>query len=241
MSRLRVVSSELFGSWYLLRKSEFLTKVTIPHEHSSQLLRSGIRFLDKDQSRIPYLRIGVVQEVWLCIEVEFSKADQSGHGRILMHRAQESQPADCVVTRMRQYIIMSRDVFGARDCDPLFHVPGLPRYTTESLTAFMRATCHLIGLPATRISAHSLRYGGATTMAAAGFHEYVIAYYGGWAPDSRSMRKYIKPSNAMVETVSRHMASARHSMSTVEIVNQLLAFRMAGKDDGVTPNAKRMR
>ena len=241
MSRLRVVSSELFGSWYLLRKSEFLPRVTAPHSLSSQLLRSGIRFLDRDQNRIPYHLIGAIQVFWLCIEVEFSKADQSGHGRILMHRVQDHQPADCVVTRMLQYIIMSRDVFGARDGDPLFHVPGLPRYTTESLTAFMRATCHLIGLPASKVSAHSLRYGGATTMAAAGFHDYVIAYYGGWAQGSSSMRKYVKPSNAMVETVSRHMADARHSMSTVEIVNQLLAFRMSATADCVTPHAKRMR
>ena len=177
----------------------------------------------------------------MCIEIEFSKADQSGHGRILMHHVQEHQPADCVVTKMRQYMVLSREGFGAKVSDPLFYVPGLPRYTTDSLTAFMRATCHLIGLPATRISAHSLRYGGATTMAAAGFHDYVIAYYGGWAAGSTSMQKYIKPSNALVKAVSQHMASAQHSMSTVAIVNQLLAHRMAGMDSERQSNRQGMR
>lgn len=230
MSRLRVVTSELFGSWYLLRKNEFLPKVCAPNDHSSQMLRSHIRFLDIHQQTIPYASLGGPCVYWLRIELEFSKADQSGHGRILMHYRQLSTPEVCVVTRMLQYIIMSRDLFGATEHDPLFYVPGLPRYTTESLAAFMRATCHLVGLPASRVSAHSLRYGGATTMAAAGFHDYVIAYYGGWAPDSRCMRKYIKPSNNMVQNVSQHMASDKHSKSTVEIVNQLLAHRMTGSE-----------
>ena len=231
MSRLRAVTSELFGSWYLLRKNEFLPKVSTHDDHSSQMLRSHIRFLDIHQNVIPYRLLGVTRDHWLRIELEFSKADQSGHGRILMHYRQTSNPAGCVVTRMLQYIVMSRDVFGASERDPLFYVPGRPRFTTESLAAFMRATCHLIGLPASRVSAHSLRYGGATTMAAAGFHDYVIAYYGGWAPDSRCMRKYIKPSNNMVQTVSQHMASEKHSRSTVEIVNQLLAHRMSGSGE----------
>ena len=66
-------------------------------------------------------------------------------------------------------------------------------------------------------------------MAAAGFHDYVIAYYGGWTPDSKAMRRYIRPTNEMVQAVSKHMASATHSRSTVDIVQQLLAYRMSDK------------
>ena len=51
----------------------------------------------------------------------------------------------------------------------------------------MRATCTLVRLPADKISAHSLRYGGSTTLAAAGYPEYIIAFYGGWAEGSKAM------------------------------------------------------
>ncbi len=42
-------------------------------------------------------------------------------------------------------------------------------------------------------TSHSLRYGGATMMAAAGFPQYIIAIYGGWTENSTSLRIYTKP------------------------------------------------
>ena len=69
----------------------------------------------------------------------------------------------------------------------------------------MKAVCDLLGLPADNISGHSLRYGGASTLGMAGYPEYIIAFYGAWAFNSKAMRVYIRPSNAIsVVSVSHH-------------------------------------
>ena len=57
-----------------------------------------------------------------------------------------------------------------------------------------------------QVTSHSLRYGGATMLAAAGFPHYVIAIYGGWAEDSKTLRVYTKVSEQMISVVSTHMA-----------------------------------
>jgi hypothetical protein len=44
-------------------------------------------------------------------------------------------------------------------------------------------------------------------IAAAGFPEYLIAHYGGWCPDSKSMRKYTAPTLQSATLVSAHMAA----------------------------------
>ena len=69
----------------------------------------------------------------------------------------------------------------------------------------MKETVTAMGLPAAKVSTHSLRYGGATMLAAGGYPEYIIAMYGGWAAGSASLRRYTRPSLSVVGDVSRHM------------------------------------
>ncbi len=90
----------------------------------------------------------------------------------------------------------------------------------------MRATCKAVGLPDDKVSAHSLRYGGATTLAAAGLPEYIIAFYGGWEPNSSAMRRYVKPSNEVSKQVSLHMSRSQSSIAVQAAVNQILAYRV---------------
>ena len=72
----------------------------------------------------------------------------------------------------------------------------------------MAATALSMGFPADALkpTSHSLRYGGATMMAAAGFPQYVIAHYGGWVEGSSSLKIYARPSEKMLQAVSAHMA-----------------------------------
>lgn len=127
---------------------------------------------------------------------------------------------------MEAYIQLTRDLYGAKETDLLFDIPSFPRFTTEILRYAMQATCHAVGLPWERCSAHSLRYGGATTLAAAGFPDFVIAFYGGWSPNSTVMRRYIRPSDQVVRKVSHHMTRAQNSVAVQAAVNQILAFRV---------------
>jgi len=46
-------------------------------------------------------------------------------------------------------------------------------------------------------------------LAAAGFPEYVIANYGGWAEGSQSLvRRYTRPTTEMITKVSEHMSGS---------------------------------
>ena len=225
MERARCTCALLFGIFFLLRKGEFLPKPTSSANRNTQMRRAHLRFMTEDQSLIPYHAIGSMRASWLTISIEFSKADQTGRGRIITHYINVDAPLSCIVQRMEAYFYLSRTYFMAQEHDLLFHVPGLPVFTTDILTACMRQTCHLLGLPCDKVSAQSLRYGGATTLAAAGFPEYIIAFYGGWSQGSSAMRRYIKPSNDIVKKVSSHMTRPQSPRAVQAVVNQLLAHR----------------
>ena len=223
---MRLTCALFFGIFFLLRKGEFLPKgANVPSRHSP-LRRSDIRFLDAHQRAIPYEQIGHTRASWITITIVFSKTDQSGRGRIVTHHVDVHNPSQCVVQRLEAYFLFSRDRFGARQDDILFDVPGLPPLTSAVLTYLMREVCRLLGLPHTKVSAHSLRYGGATTLAAAGFPEYIIAFYGGWSPNSRAMRTYIKPTNDVIRRVSLQMSRSQSAVAVQHHVNQLLATRV---------------
>jgi len=74
-----------------------------------------------------------------------------------------------------------------------------------------------------KVASHSLRYGGATMMAAAGFPDYLIAHYGGWDPKSKVMRRYIHPTKESAGAVSAHMAKMSASLSSQEFIRELCA------------------
>jgi hypothetical protein len=225
MERARCICALLFGIFFLLRKGEFPPKPTPGNNRNTQMRRSHLRFMTEDQSLIPYYAIGTTRASWLTISIEFSKADQTGRGRIITHYINVDVPLSRIVQRMEAYFYLSRTYSMAQDHDLLFHVPGLPALTTDFLTSCLRQTCHLLGLPCDKVSAHSLRYGGAATLAAAVFPEYIIAFYCGWAQGSSAMRRYIKPSNDIIKRVSSHMTRPQSPRAVQAVVNQLLTHR----------------
>jgi integrase len=85
-----------------------------------------------------------------------------------------------------------------------------------------------------RVTSHSLRYGGATMLAAAGLPHYIIAMYGGWSQDSQSLKLYTKPSTNMVNIVSRHMASMGNQDSSIYFINDAYVISQGGyRDEGM--------
>ena len=91
----------------------------------------------------------------------------------------------------------------------------------------MQDTVTASGITNTRnLTSHCLRYGGATMLAAAGFPHYLIAYYGGWSPDSDSLKLYTRPSDEMHKIVSAHMAtmarkdSSRYFIQESHMINK---------------------
>ena len=74
----------------------------------------------------------------------------------------------------------------------------------DNLVAFaMKAIVRMLGWKDDKVSAHSLHYGGATMLAAAGLPQYFIEYFGGWAENSKSLKEaYIKLASQGVDRVS---------------------------------------
>ena len=229
----------LFGIFFLLRKSEFLDET--PTEKSgraatttaigssssgaarssrtkkSTALRRFVIFYDEQNREIPYEKIGITRASRIMFDVHRGKADQFGKGRYNSHSRQDT--GTCLVTLLEDFFRETRDrQGGTKESDPIFHVRGLPRLTSECLKQAMRAVALNLGLPADRISAHSLRYGGATLMASAGFPEFIIAQYGGWVEGSESLKIYIRPTRETIDSVSRHMASGGNATAEAELL-----------------------
>ena len=194
----RIFASLLFGIMFLLRKSEFLFKDGKPFPPT----RDTLFFLDDHRGVIPIDQVGITPAAWLVFGVAQGKADQSGNGRVCMHQRQPG--GACIVAVMEEFFRRSH-LLGAKPGDSLFSVPGLPVLTSTVLSRVIKQTATAMGLPAARVSTHSLRYGGATLLAVGGYPEYIIAMYGGWAEGSASLRRYTRPTMATVADVSRHM------------------------------------
>ena len=212
----RIYCALLFGIMFLLRKSEFLVKPGKPFPPS----RASIFFLDIDRNIIADAQVGIVRAEFLTFKVDQSKTDQQALGRVNTHQRQPGE--GCFVATMEDYYRRSF-LLGAKPGDCLVAVPGLPVLTSSTLSQVMKDTVTEMGLPASRVSTHSLRYGGASMLAARGFPEYIIAMYGGWAEGSLSMRRYTRPSHRVISEVSRHM----RDMQLGKIEDDLLTVAIA--------------
>jgi hypothetical protein len=225
MIGVRVITALWLGIFFLLRKNEFLPHADNPHSMQEPCRRRNLRFFDKNRLEIPYGRIGLQPAASVSLHIRFSKTDQTGHGRIVQHESTDN-PDTCVVHRLEEYFRVSRDYFQASVDSLLFSVPGLPSDLSSAvLTAVMRGTTTALGLPANLISAHSLRYGGATALSQAGFPEYIIAFYGGWVNGSVAMRRYLGQTAETRRMVSAHMATTAYASSVEDVVRETLAAR----------------
>jgi hypothetical protein len=89
----------------------------------------------------------------------------------------------------------------------------------------MKDTLAHKGIDTAKATSHSLRYGGATMMAAAGFPQYLIAMYGGWAKESKSLRIYAQPSEEIIERVTGHMHAITERPTSQHFLQNSLVIR----------------
>ena len=81
---------------------------------------------------------------------------------------------------IEHWILYTRDKYSLTESDSLWQLPTFQLLTEAVIDEVMKGTCDILGLPRSKISTHSLQYGGATELAASGFPQYIIAAYGGW-------------------------------------------------------------
>jgi len=212
--QLRVFVSLAVGILCLMRISEHLQ--TDKNKGTAKILRKHhVTFTDKDNKPIPYSEVGLRAAHGVHVNTTHGKTDKSGRGRRNHHARQKRVMKDsCFVRVMEKFIMIARDEYGAKESDPLYDIPGLPAHTRGVMETVMNFVMTDLGMGVIgKFTSHSLRYGGATMLAAAGFPQYVIEMYGGWTKDSKSLRRYIKPSMKLVKMVSAQMAAMAQSSS----------------------------
>ena len=221
------------GIYFMLRKSEHISK---KDGSPAGLKRAKVTFLDYNNRPIPYERIGKpgYRAKKVCIPTDFSKTDFSGFGRRPWHVRQEDvrKKDVCIVQILEDWIATTRDMYGAKAEDELYDVPGIEKVTAYRLQQVMRSAVRSYtgDVPIGRIAtSHSLRYGGATMMAAAGFPQYLIAHYGGWKADSEALKKYVRPSDESIERVSRYMTDMALAQPSRHYINDAIAVYQSRK------------
>ena len=222
----RMLVVQKVGILGLLRCSE--------HIHNKRatavpFIRKNLTFHDAEGNVIPYPKIGLIRAASLHMNVKFAKNDQAGCGRLVQH-VRQSNTETCLVCILEEWIHLTRDAYGASSEMKLYDVPDLPEMTMTSLNMVMKETVNDLGIHGLQgtVASHSLRYGGATMMAAAGFPDYLIALYGGWDPDSKVFRLYIHPTRESAEKVSAHMSKMSEGNCSQEFIKRLTAMRENG-------------
>ena len=211
------------GIMFLLRCSEHIEsrKSTCVEP----VRRKDFTFVASNGDIIPYHLVGHIAAESVTINVKFSKTDQSGYGRRIHHASQRSHPSVCIVCLLEAWFKKTRDIYGAPNDLELYKVPGFKKLKLDDLHHLMHATVLSKGIHPSMIKAtsHSLRYGGATMMAAAGHPQYLIAMYGGWTENSRSLRIYVKPSASMIQLVSKHMVESISTNPSMQFLQEIRA------------------
>ena len=211
IQRQRAFTAMAVGIQCLLRRSEHLYS---KDGTATPLRREHVTFFAHGGSVIDYGAVGCgVPAASVMINIEFAKTDASGFGRRTLHTRQSHAPDACLVTILESWVSTTRDSFGAAETDRLYHIPGFRDLSMTALHRAMQATVETLDIPGYtgHLTSHSLRYGGATMLAAAGFPQYLIAHYGGWTETSTALKIYTRPSEEMAQRVSESMVALARS------------------------------
>ena len=187
------------GMWFCLRKGEYLPNRKYAHlskTYSFGMRLADITFSGSDAQIIPFADLREGRATMATINIRSSKTDQHGVGRIRQLAGLPQgveRVTSCLVRDLERHVCMLRDDLDAVHLrDYLFAVNGSVLITSDDVSKLIKACVMCAGMDPSRYSPHSLRYGGATMLAAAGYPVYLIEYHGGWAPNSSSIRIYMQ-------------------------------------------------
>ena len=213
--------------FFVLRKSEYLTTKdpTPPSSRARILRRRSVTIFDRNNARISYQCIGHLPAHSIRLVIHFSKTDQPGLGRPLIHCRQDTTDVNCIVSITENWIVSTRDQIELSESSPVWTIADYLELAGDVISEIMKSTCDLIGLPRSQVSSHSLQYGGATELAAAEFPQYIKAIYGRCTVNSKAMHIYSRLSTSTNELVSKHVARAGQHRTVQAVVNDLLMHR----------------
>ena len=119
-------------------------------------------------------------------------------------------------------VCFDEDKWGLGHGDYIFAMGGTRNVNASLVAQAMKRVAVMLGLDVKKVSAHSLRYGGATMLASHGLPQYVTAYYGGWTADSGTLRLYARLSESTAALVSRCFALTQPSAQQQSMIEDAL-------------------
>ena len=147
--------------------------------------------------RHPNVRVSAVT-----LLIKSKKNDQAGNGfRYYFTKALPGETC-CIVQTLWDYSMQARLARGKS----LFYIPSIdwtlkPPYFAQELRRLAISS----GIDPARVSSHSLRIGGATTLAAAGLNDHEIQGIGDWK--SNSYLTYVRKNITLFEKARKELAS----------------------------------
>ena len=212
LPQLAVYTASILGFTIVARVSEYL-----PAEGSEHLLTTDAITFELPDGRIVAaynaFRHETVKPKAVSILIRSKKNDKRGRGFKYHFNAAGPDATYCIAAVLWEYAIRAKPAKG----QSFFYIPELqwtlkPPYFAKQLKLLGKH----FGLDPARISSHSLRIGGATTLAAAGLTDGDIRNMGDWK--SNTFMQYVRK-NVDLFTRAQTAMSSRTAMTVRDIRN----------------------
>jgi hypothetical protein len=203
-----VIIASIFTAWfYLLRSSEYCE---VGGEIRDYCLRVGdVEFYDELHNVLDWSELHRAHSMSLAIRG--SKTDQARTGCV---RTLDTTGLPVDAVRAVSAMLQSRNLKKGEGLDqPLFQLSSGKAVSNTQVTGALRAAAISRGLDPLRYATHSLRRGGATAMAAAGFPTEVIRRWGRWLSDT--WKRYVFGTAEELSGLSRNMVEAHFTLAMV--------------------------
>jgi hypothetical protein len=195
-----VYTAELLGFTTVARVSEYLET----HDKMHLLVTDRVVFETAQGVRIPAYMVTVahVNIVAVTVDIHSKKNDQKRRGfKFYFSRAKPGETY-CIVSIILRYVLRAHPVRG----QSFFYIPDLKWTLRPSfLNKKLKDMARFYKIDEARVSSHSLRIGGATTLSAAGLSNDEVKRFADWHSDALLL--YLRRSILLFERARQAMSS----------------------------------
>jgi hypothetical protein len=144
----------------------------------------------------------IEEVIGVLIDVRSAKNDKSGQGHRFYFRrdALPTSAGTCIASLLFEWASLS----DLRNNQSFFTYRSIWRLRSEDISSALKSVAATVGLDPDRFHPHSLRYGGASTLAAANVPTYMIQKLGRWK--SLAFLQYIQFSESLLNSAQKALS-----------------------------------
>ena len=216
-THLAVYTALLTAFTMLLRISEYVVVSGSNHHLRCQDVTFVVDGVHVPSNEFTLRQCTLVTEV--IIKIRSSKTDQEGSGTTFCFpRNRDTDAQSDICYMLAKWSATARRI----PAQPFFSTQarkGLWKVSSSQIASAVKGLARAFNFNPSRFTSHSLRYGGASTLAAAGLPDCWIQIYGRWK--SLTFLQYIKLSHNLFETIQDTMQSS-NKFSHADIAKLML-------------------